>query len=77
MQERYPEVRNLTRVARMCSKRAMVARIECTIKNSSEVLRKGTAKSRLQGPPLSDSSLPDDPIGHALLPDLLLMLGML
>jgi hypothetical protein len=77
MQERYPKMRNLTRIARMCSVRVMVAGIECTIKNSGEVLRKETAKSRLQGLPLSNSSLPDDHIGRALLPDLLLMLGML
>jgi hypothetical protein len=38
MQERYPKMRNLTRIARMCSARAMVAGIECTIKNSNEVL---------------------------------------
>jgi hypothetical protein len=55
----------------------MVAGIECTIKNSGEVLQKEMAKSWLQGLPLSNSSLPDDHIGRALLPDLLLKLGML
>jgi hypothetical protein len=77
MQERYPKMRNLTRIARMCSERAIVAGIECTIKNSGEVLRKGMAKSRLQGLPLSNSSLLGDHTGRVLLPDPLLMLGML
>jgi hypothetical protein len=54
MQERYPKMRNLTRIARMCSARAMVAGIECTLKNSSEVLQKGMAKSRSLGSPLVD-----------------------
>jgi hypothetical protein len=70
-------MRKLTVELMGCSEVSRVDGGELDFADSGEVLQKGMAKSRLQGLPLSNSSLPEDHIGCALLPDLLLTLGML